>query len=189
VDRYLAQRTFSISGKKGAGRLPRVSTIRRSCREISHCGKGSTRARARAYRNIPGNYPKDAFFHPSAAGVLFISSGTVVRASAYTFAELRDSESVPVYYSAFWNAAVRADAHARARAQASLFSFSAHREIPQRTFSFLFAGFVYLHYHDEHDALDSAQSRMQPAIKMYQPLTQLRSRTVKGGRGGRGGER
>jgi len=165
VDRYLAQRTFSISGKKGAGRLPRVSTIRRSCREISHCGKGSTRARARA------------------------SSGTVVRASAYTFAELRDSESVPVYYSAFWNAAVRADAHARARAQASLFSFSAHREIPQRTFSFLFAGFVYLHYHDEHDALDSAQSRMQPAIKMYQPLTQLRSRTVKGGRGGRGGER
>jgi hypothetical protein len=111
------------------------------------------------------------------------------RASAYTFAELRDSESVPVYYSAFWNAAVRADAHARARAQASLFSFSAHREIPQRTFSFLFAGFVYLHYHDEHDALDSAQSRMQPAIKMYQPLTQLRSRTVKGGRGGRGGER
>jgi len=155
-----------------------------SLRERKHA-----RARARAYRNIPGNYPKDAFFHPSAAGVLFISSGTVVRASAYTFAELRDSESVPVYYSAFWNAAVRADAHARARAQASLFSFSAHREIPQRTFSFLFAGFVYLHYHDEHDALDSAQSRMQPAIKMYQPLTQLRSRTVKGGRGGRGGER
>jgi len=149
VDRYLAQRTFSIGGKKGAGRLPCVSTIRRSCREISHCGRGS--APARTYHAFPelsqGRVFPRELDRPSAAGdgdgVLFISSASE-RVRVYTFAESRDSGSVPVYYSGFWDVAC-------ARARALQFSFSAHREIPRRTFYFPFAGVVYLHHHDHDD--------------------------------------
>jgi len=78
-------------------------------------------------------------------------------ARTYTFAELRDFGGFPVYYSRFRDAAVKA-------ARASLFSFPAHREIPQRIFSSLFAGVVYLHYDDHGDEQHVNQNEILKCI-------------------------